>query len=99
MTLVNHQRVQIEEVTSVLKPAPGVTLDQALADAQLAGYQALAVDQEKQEATITWFKREPEQESEVVVLRRALLECLQAIQAGEVTDVQFAEWAKLLRGE
>lgn len=54
---INDEVVQLEEVTSILTPADGVTLDQSLADAALLGYQVLDRDDENNRATITWFKR------------------------------------------
>lgn len=51
-------RVQIEEATSTISPAPGISVYQALNDAQLAGYRKIEVDVEKNSAVITWFKRE-----------------------------------------
>jgi hypothetical protein len=48
-------QVQIEEVTTTIVPAPGVSLEQAVADAQLIGYQKLAVKDGK--IIVTWFRR------------------------------------------
>jgi len=47
--------VEIEEITSVLTPAPGVSLDQALKDAKLTGYKTL--EKHGDHAVITWYKR------------------------------------------
>ncbi len=52
---LNKAPVEIEEVTSILTPAEGVTLERALKDANLSGYDKLEVI--GNEAHITWFKR------------------------------------------
>lgn len=54
----NQGKVAIEEVSSVLTPAPGVSLDQAIADAELLGYRVIKRDYESNQAVIVWFKRE-----------------------------------------
>jgi len=48
-------QVQVEEVTSTIIPAPGATLEQAYHDAQLAGYEKLAIKDGK--IIVTWYKR------------------------------------------
>ena len=57
MSNVNTPLVQIEEVSSVLTPAEGVSLDDAIRDAELAGYRVIEIDRARNEARITWFKR------------------------------------------
>lgn len=47
--------VKVEEVTGVIEPAEGVTVEQALADANLQGYEKLEVRDGK--IYVTWFKR------------------------------------------
>lgn len=56
---INTPRAQVEEVTSVLTPAPGVSLQQALADAQLQlpPDATIEIDEKANTATIRWFKR------------------------------------------
>jgi hypothetical protein len=53
----NEPRARIEEVTSVLTPAPGVTLAQAIADAHLAGFESIEIDVKNNRAVIRWYKR------------------------------------------
>lgn len=52
---INEPRVEIEEVISVLRPAPGVSIEQAILDAHLEGYSKLEVFEDH--AVITWFLR------------------------------------------
>jgi hypothetical protein len=49
--------VRIEEVSSILTPAEGVTLDQAIADAKLAGFENIECAEDGSHAIITWYKR------------------------------------------
>lgn len=58
MANTNREHVEIEEVTSILTPNPGITLDQALSDAQLLGAKSIVIDRDNNQAIITWFKRE-----------------------------------------
>lgn len=52
---VNQPRVQIEEVTSVLAPADGVSVEQALKDANIGGFEKVDILNGK--IIVTWFKR------------------------------------------
>ena len=54
---VNKGIVEIQEVKSILTAASGVTIAQALADAQIQGANRIEVDPIRNEATITWFKK------------------------------------------
>jgi hypothetical protein len=55
---VNKLPAEIYEITSILTPADGVPLDQAIRDAELAGFQVLDIDYEKNVARIVWYKRQ-----------------------------------------
>lgn len=54
---INSDLVRLEEVTSVLSPSDGVSLEVAIADAELAGYEVLEIDRANNTATITWYRR------------------------------------------
>lgn len=56
MSQVNVPLVEVEEVTSVLTPADGVSVYQALHDAALHGWTRIEII--GNEALITWFKKE-----------------------------------------
>jgi hypothetical protein len=48
--------VEIEEVESILVPEPGVTIEQALEEAQLSGYDELEI-LPNGTARILWYRR------------------------------------------
>lgn len=52
---VNEPSVEIEEVISVLRAASGVSIEQALLDAQLCGYSKLEIFPDH--AEITWYRK------------------------------------------
>jgi hypothetical protein len=54
---IHESLVQVEEVVAVLTPEAGVSVYQALQDAKLEGFESIVVDREKNQATVTWFKR------------------------------------------
>jgi hypothetical protein len=57
---LNEEFIGIEEIRSILVPAEGVSLEQAIADAELAGFESVEVDQQQGVATIVWYrKKEP----------------------------------------
>lgn len=47
--------VEIEEVTSVLTPAPGVTIEAMLQDAQLQGYERIEIHEDH--VVVTWVRK------------------------------------------
>lgn len=52
---LNKPKVEIEECSSVLIPAPGVSIEEALEQACLSGYKNIRV--ENNTAHIVWFKK------------------------------------------
>lgn len=58
MGLVNQGTVEIEEVTSILTPTDGVSIWQALLEANLSGwYKMELIAEPEPHAVITWYKR------------------------------------------
>lgn len=55
---INQNKVQIEEISSILTPVDGISLDQVLIDAELAGYQIMEVDRENNRIKVIWFKKD-----------------------------------------
>lgn len=51
----HEPRVQVEEVSSVLTPAPGVSVEQALADANISGADKIEI--EGGNIVVTWYRR------------------------------------------
>jgi hypothetical protein len=54
---VNNALAEIEEVTSVLTPADGFSVWQALADANLQGFEKIEIPKDAKCAYITWYKK------------------------------------------
>lgn len=52
---VNEPLVQIEEVTSILTPNSGVSVEQALSDAQILGADKIEIIDGQ--IVVTWYKR------------------------------------------
>jgi hypothetical protein len=57
MNLKADPMVEIEEATSLLIPEDGVSVYQAIQDAQLSGYQKIEIAEDRMSATITWYKK------------------------------------------
>lgn len=55
---VNEGQVSIEEVTSIIEAVPGISIYQAIQDAQLEGYNSIEVDRLTNSAIVRWFKKE-----------------------------------------
>jgi hypothetical protein len=54
---INKGKVAVLKISSVLTPADGVSLDDAIADAELAGFQAIDKDYVNNRALIVWYER------------------------------------------
>lgn len=49
--------VQIQEVSSVMTPEAGVSIYDAIAAAQITGYQRIVINDARSTATIVWFEK------------------------------------------
>lgn len=54
---VNEGYVEIEEVNSIIQAAPGISIYQAIHDAQLEGFDSIEIDRSTNSAIVRWFKK------------------------------------------
>lgn len=57
MNSVNQGHAEIEEVSTELTAAEDLTIYQALADAQLSGYESIVISKDRRSAIVTWYVR------------------------------------------